>query len=480
MDYILKYTNPKSDVEKKIVAKITVNLDFVENKTTGNPPVDTKRYNGVGNGILEGLPTTYTNTVTNQPVPNTGTIGPITEKSYLEISGTSSKSVDSNGNLTEIGINNMYMVFLDSVRRKLYQEYKKVYGLELYQTISYDNSGKPYTLTTFEPVVEKIEGSSLPNQTDESLGQTASGVTASGVTASGITASTDPVKSTATQSVVKITGDYIFDITKDGYLVNKDLGELKIVSKEEALKADQEFDFTAEELTVSDEYIEGSFAGDPELFEAFLEYVAVKNIDTGASKEETQALIQEIKNDPPGKPQKTPPASVIKAMKDYGITDPLEKAHFLAQCAHESGGFAWKTEFASGKAYEGRKTLGNTQKGDGVKFKGRGYIQITGRANYTEYNKYIKSKGYTDDVVANPELLAGKFAADCSVWFWSILGPQGVKNFPVRSRKGSSESDINKIGSWINGANPPNGADDRISKFKYYWSVLQKDGRAYS
>lgn len=265
MDYILRYTNPKSDAEKKIVAKVTVNLDFTENKSSGNPPVDGKKYNGIGNGILEGLPTPYTNLVTNQEVPSTGTIGPVTEFSFLEIYGTSSNLVDNNGNLNEIGLNKMYMTFLDSVKRKLYQEYKKVYGLELYQTLSYETG-----LTTLEPVVEKIEGSSVPNQTDASLGQTASGVTASGTTASTQPPTKeDPAPVTASQSTTKLVGDYIFDITKEGYFVNKELGELKIVSKEEAIRAEEEFDFGAEDLTVSEEYIEGEFVGEDESFEVF-------------------------------------------------------------------------------------------------------------------------------------------------------------------------------------------------------------------
>lgn len=265
MDYILRYTNPKSDAEKKIVAKVTVNLDFTENKSSGNPPVDGKKYNGIGNGILEGLPTPYTNLVTNQEVPSTGIIGPVTEFSFLEIYGTSSNLVDNNGNLNEIGLNKMYMTFLDSVKRKLYQEYKKVYGLELYQTLSYETG-----LTTLEPVVEKIEGSSVPNQTDASLGQTASGVTASGTTASTQPPTKeDPAPVTASQSTTKLVGDYIFDITKEGYFVNKELGELKIVSKEEAIRAEEEFDFGAEDLTVSEEYIEGEFVGEDESFEVF-------------------------------------------------------------------------------------------------------------------------------------------------------------------------------------------------------------------
>lgn len=96
------------------------------------------------------------------------------------------------------------------------------------------------------------------------------------------------------------------------------------------------------------------------------------------------------------------------------IDTPDRQAHFLAQCAHESDHFKTTVEYASGKAYEGRKDLGNTQKGDGARFKGRGLIQLTGRANY-ERASLTLNQPYIDD----PDLVA-RFpaAADVSGWFW--------------------------------------------------------------
>lgn len=77
-------------------------------------------------------------------------------------------------------------------------------------------------------------------------------------------------------------------------------------------------------------------------------------------------------------------------LRTYGIlTTPQRFAHFIAQVAHESGGFKYMEEIASGAAYEGRKDLGNVNKGDGVMFKGRGVIQLTGRANYRTYGQAL-------------------------------------------------------------------------------------------
>ncbi len=105
-------------------------------------------------------------------------------------------------------------------------------------------------------------------------------------------------------------------------------------------------------------------------------------------------------------------------LNGYRINTPLRLAHFMAQIEHESGGFKWLTELG-GKSYfdkyEGRKDLGNLQPGDGAKFKGRGYIQVTGRYNYT-----ILSKDTGIDFLNNPDLLAQEVNAIVSAcWFWN-------------------------------------------------------------
>ena len=100
--------------------------------------------------------------------------------------------------------------------------------------------------------------------------------------------------------------------------------------------------------------------------------------------------------------------------RQYKIDTPDRQAHFIAQVAHESDGLRTTVEYADGSAYEGRKDLGNTHKGDGRKFRGRGLIQLTGRANYAAATKALGR-----DFVGHPERVAEfPAAADVSGWFW--------------------------------------------------------------
>lgn len=87
----------------------------------------------------------------------------------------------------------------------------------------------------------------------------------------------------------------------------------------------------------------------------------------------------------------------------FGIDTTAELCHILAQLAHESNSFNTLEEYASGKAYEGRKDLGNTVKGDGVRFKGRGPLQVTGRANYERMGQRLSQPNL---FLASPQLLA--------------------------------------------------------------------------
>ena len=103
-----------------------------------------------------------------------------------------------------------------------------------------------------------------------------------------------------------------------------------------------------------------------------------------------------------------------RAMTRYEINTPLRRAAFLAQLAHESGELRNLEEMASGEAYEGRKDLGNTQPGDGQRYKGRGLIQLTGRNNYRMTGKALHL-----DLESQPELAACP-AVGCQMagWFW--------------------------------------------------------------
>ena len=108
---------------------------------------------------------------------------------------------------------------------------------------------------------------------------------------------------------------------------------------------------------------------------------------------------------------------LLTKMEDRAINTPLRQTHFLAQIGHESGALRYNEELASGAAYEGRSDLGNTAVGDGRRFKGRGLIQLTGRANYHDYGESIDIDLTVDEnwlnVARDPAL-----AVDAACWFW--------------------------------------------------------------
>lgn len=122
-------------------------------------------------------------------------------------------------------------------------------------------------------------------------------------------------------------------------------------------------------------------------------------------------------------PHAGPRASVFlpylnAAMAEYGIDTPERQAAFLAQIAHESGSLRYVKELASGGAYEGRADLGNFEPGDGIRYKGRGLIQITGRANYAACGDALGI-----ECVERPELLESpEYACRSAGWFWQTKG----------------------------------------------------------
>lgn len=105
-------------------------------------------------------------------------------------------------------------------------------------------------------------------------------------------------------------------------------------------------------------------------------------------------------------------------MRKYDITTPKRAGMFVAQIAEESAAFATTTEFASGAEYEGRRDLGNTHPGDGKRFKGRAYLQITGRTNYAAVSHI-----FGHDFVAHPQDLGSpQYAALASAWWFKSHG----------------------------------------------------------
>lgn len=101
------------------------------------------------------------------------------------------------------------------------------------------------------------------------------------------------------------------------------------------------------------------------------------------------------------------------------------QAAFIAQVGHESGQLKYAEEVASGRAYEGRKDLGNVNPGDGMKFKGRGLIQVTGRANYKLFDEWLHKNNYltiNQSIIDNPEIVSfnPEIAVLSAFWYWDL------------------------------------------------------------
>lgn len=137
-------------------------------------------------------------------------------------------------------------------------------------------------------------------------------------------------------------------------------------------------------------------------------------------------------------------------MNEYEIDTPIRQQMFLAQIGHESGQLLYNKELACGKAYEGRKDLGNIYPGDGVTYKGRGFIQITGRTNYERI-----SKAFNVDFIKNPDLLAQpEWCVRSACWWWKEHGLNQI----------ADSGDFKKATKRINGGY--NGLEDRMRLFE--------------
>ena len=188
------------------------------------------------------------------------------------------------------------------------------------------------------------------------------------------------------------------------------------------------------------------------------------------------------------------PDKVIEQIPDtakkFNITTPLRLAHFLSQCGHESGGFrlvnenvnysaaglkgifgkyfpgnlaesyARQPQKIASRVYGGRMGNGTESTGDGYKFRGRGYIQLTGKDNYTRFGKFIG-----EDTVANPDLVATKYPLASAAFFfdsnklWSICD------------KGSDNATVTAVTKRVNGGTI--GLVDRIKHFNEYYNLLK-------
>ena len=149
--------------------------------------------------------------------------------------------------------------------------------------------------------------------------------------------------------------------------------------------------------------------------------------------------------------------AINNTLKQYHITTPARVAAFLAQIGHESGQLLYVREIASGQAYEGRADLGNSTLGDGIKYKGRGLIQITGRANYAQVEKELGIP-----CIKNPEILEEPlFAALVSGWYWDSR----------RLNELADKRDFIKITKKINGG--VNGLADRQEIYERALVVLK-------
>lgn len=145
---------------------------------------------------------------------------------------------------------------------------------------------------------------------------------------------------------------------------------------------------------------------------------------------------------------------IERAMAEFDINTPARQTMFLAQIGHESGSLRWSVEIwgptPAQSRYEGRKDLGNVQAGDGSRFRGRGLIQTTGRANYE-----ATSKALGVDVVARPELLGlPELAARSAGWWWKAHGLNEI----------ADTGNVLQATRRINGGT--NGLEDRVARYE--------------
>lgn len=169
------------------------------------------------------------------------------------------------------------------------------------------------------------------------------------------------------------------------------------------------------------------------------------------------------------------PEWINKICPGFEIDTPREYAHFLAQACHETDHFRTLEEYSSGKAYEGRKDLGNVIIGDGIRFKGRGIFQTTGRANYKQLGT---KKGNPDLFLKNPELLEQpEYAVWSACVFWksrNLIDASNNDDSVILSKKYKGQiikvPPVEYISITINGGR--NGLEERKKFYERAKKVL--------
>lgn len=147
----------------------------------------------------------------------------------------------------------------------------------------------------------------------------------------------------------------------------------------------------------------------------------------------------------------------------FDIKTPLRIAHFLAQIIHESGGFRWLLEIASGKDYEGREDLGNTEPGDGERFKGAGPIMMTGRFWYTLFSEYMH-----DPHIMKGAVYVAKNYPFTSAGFWWMKNDM--------NKYVDEGATCRQVSRRVNGKDPANGLQNRLKYFERAKKVLDING----
>ena len=140
---------------------------------------------------------------------------------------------------------------------------------------------------------------------------------------------------------------------------------------------------------------------------------------------------------------------IVAALEQAAITTPRRIAAFFGQVGHESEDFLFMAEIADGSEYEGREDLGNVMPGDGTRYKGRGPMQVTGRANYM-----LCGQALHVDLVAHPELLMQpQYATASACWFWnthelSLLADQDWYRLITRIINGGFNGLADRVARW--------------------------------